>query len=378
MPIVVSPSIPCVLLARAVLLSLVFMFAYSSEGLCAIDDSLVVCAPFRYGNLSIFPIESSYAISHSYLTLEEALRLHRAIIHENNSQTLWIENLSDTDLYIQSCDLIKGGQQDRIIESDLILPAHETSHNLNVFCVERDRSFQCGDEPIATFSSSTEMAPIPHMRITSNHKLTSPLLSPHVGGYTEPDSSQLQLLQSLGTMPQFNSIDDIVQQSIWNDVATVQSSLTTVLHDSVARNISPTSLELTLEHPAVMQKRQAFENKLLSIVWDRPRAIGVVYAIAGKIVGGDIYGSHSLFLSMWPKLLKAISTTAILTKSDSDSLLTTEDVQNFLLSSTHGKTVRNNVNDRTIVAANQSDGSYRFVTSDKKYGTAIHAIYLKK
>ena len=110
MPIVVNPSIPCVLLARAVLLLLVFTFAYSSEGLCAIDDSLIVCPPFRYSSLSIFPVESWDTASHPYLTLEEALRLHRAIIHENNSQALWIENLGDTDLYIQSCDLLKGGQ----------------------------------------------------------------------------------------------------------------------------------------------------------------------------------------------------------------------------------------------------------------------------
>src|SRR5438132_10978348 len=134
-----------------------------------------------------------------------------------------------------------------MIASDMVLPANDTSRELNVYCVEHGRSTKRGTEPIETFSASNEMAPLHHMRVVAKHELTGMTLSSHLGGLTAPDPEQLQLLQSFGQNRQFNMVDDAAQESVWHDVAVAQSSLTSALKDSVTRNQSPTSLELELE-----------------------------------------------------------------------------------------------------------------------------------
>src|ERR1700691_4112584 len=91
----------------------------------ASQDSVLVREPKTYGPLTVWTIEVESKVHHPYLTLEEALRTGQAVIHENNSQRLWIENRSDTDLFVQSSDIIKGGQQDRMVEYDMIVPAHD-------------------------------------------------------------------------------------------------------------------------------------------------------------------------------------------------------------------------------------------------------------
>jgi hypothetical protein len=150
-------------------------------------DSLMIHETFVYGNLSITLLTSPDQLHRNYLTLEQALSTHRAIIHENNSQTLWIENLSDSDLFIQSTDLIKGGQQDRMVANDMIVPARSESRDLHVFCIEQGRSTKRGDEPIETFSGSFEAAPMSHIRVVAKHDLTGMLLSPNLGWQTAPD-----------------------------------------------------------------------------------------------------------------------------------------------------------------------------------------------
>src|SRR5213079_28032 len=119
--------------ARLQYLLIILALLFARNAL-AVDDSLVVRSPHSFDNLTIFLIAAPESVHHPYITLEQALKTGRAVIHENNSQTLWVENKSDSDLFIQSADIIKGGQQDRMIASDMVLPAHDTSRELNVYC----------------------------------------------------------------------------------------------------------------------------------------------------------------------------------------------------------------------------------------------------
>src|ERR1700733_1051949 len=300
---------------KTILLVLVFIAALSAHSTPLFaqppSDSLSVAEPITFGGLTVWMVESPEKNPHTYLTLEEALRNRRAVIHENKSQKLWIENLSGTDLFIQSTDLIKGGQQDRMVASDMIVSAHDTSHSLNVYCIEHDRSFKRGSESLDTFSTSEWMAPLAHTRIVARHELTGKLLTPNVGGMTAPDPEQLKLLESLGEIPQPLGVADAAQESIWHDVKVVQTNMTSALRDSVTRNQSPSSLELALDAKSVSEREHQFEKRFASLAHDRSNAVGFIYAIGGKIRGGDIYGSHSLLAAMWPKLVRAISAEAI-------------------------------------------------------------------
>jgi hypothetical protein len=347
-------------------------------------DSVVIREPKTVGALTIWTIDAENNIHHPYLTLEEALATGRAVIHENNSQTLWIENRSDTDLFLQSSDLIKGGQQDRMVENDMIVPAHDTSTDLNVYCIEHGRSTKRGEEPIETFSASHWMAPLAHTRLVTKHELTGQLLTPHVGGFTAPDTDQLNLLKSLETMQQPFGYIDAAQDAIWNDVSNVQSDLTKALNDSVTRNASPTSLELTLENNSLADRAHKTERKFEDLAKDDDHAVGVVYAINGKLVGAERYGSHALFTAMWPKLLRSISAEAIIeipndVKEPRDAPPTTDDVRQFLTATGNWKSAKKQVNSRTLVKATKSDAAYLFETFDSKYPEgSLHTSWLAK
>ncbi len=349
----------------------------------ASTDSIRIQEPRSVGPLTIWILQAGDGPVHPYLTLEEALQSGRAIIHENNSQRLWIENRSDTDLFLQSADLIKGGQQDRMVANDMIVGAHEISQDLSVYCVEHGRSTKRGTEPIETFSASHWMAPLSHTRLVTQHALTEQLLTPHVGGMTAPDTDQLNLLNSLQLPPpQFGAVD-AAQESVWKDVANTQSELTKKLKDSVTRNASPTSLELTLENNSLADREHATEKKFESIATDDGASVGFVFAINGQIVGAERYATHALFASMWPKLLRSITAEAIIdtpTMNESGNPMPSiEDVKLFMARSGNGKSAREQVNERTLVVASKSDAAYIFETCDSKFNEGnLHGSWIAR
>ncbi len=364
--------------------ALFFLLLLWAKPALASGDSVVVREPKTLGPLTIWLIEGSNETQHPYLTLEQALDTHEAIVHNANSQQLWIENKSDTDLFIQSSDLLKGGQQDRMVMSDMIVPAHDTSRELNVYCIEHGRSTKRGNEPIETFSASHWMAPLSHTRLVAMHKLTEQLLTPHVGGLTAPDTDQLNLMKSLESLPEPFNYVDAAQESIWNDVSNVQTALTQTLNDSVTRNASPTSLELTLENNSLANRERGFQRHLEDLVSDNDRAIGFVYAIDGRIMGAERYGSHALFAAMWPKLLRSIAAEAIIgdslrMKEIGYALPSIGDVQQFLTNPVNGKSSREQVNERTVVEARKSDAAYVFQTFDTQFAaTSMHSTWIAR
>lgn len=348
---------------------LLFLFVRAAPALAQLD-STTVCTPHQLGRLSIWIIDRGDRIPHRYLTLEQALTEGTVTIHNENSQTLWIENRSDTDLFLQAGDLLKGGQQDRMIASDRILPAKDTARDLDVYCIERGRSTKRGSEPLETFSSSHWMAPLAHTRLVARHDLTEKLLTPHVGGLTAPDTDKLKLFQSLGDLPQPFGYIDAAQESVWKDVANVQSGLTAGLKDSVTRNESPTSLELALENNSLADRERSFENRFGDLVKDDSRAVGFVYAIDGKIIGAEQYATHTLFSAMWPKLLRSVVAAALSKSSEpppsSSSIPSAEVIQRFLNAPGNG-TSRQAINARTLIEASKTDDATRFATWDEKY-----------
>jgi hypothetical protein len=357
---------------RSLLISLLFVALHVSATF-AQGDSYALRGPFEHDGLAIYLIESPQTSTHRYLTLERALETGLAVIHENNSQTLWIENRSDSDLFIQSGDIIKGGQQDRMISSDMIVAAHDTNRNLRVYCVEHDRSTKRGTEPIETFSASHELAPISHLRIIAQSDLTMKVLTPHVGGLTAPDPEQARLFSSLQTLPEFNRPDDPAQEAIWHDVGLVQTGLTRSLKDTVTKNESPSSLQLTLESHALGKKQQHTMSELAQALLDDPKATGVVRVLFGEIVAIDNYASHDLFVAMWPKLLRSATAEVLLTKSNGNPLPKSDDVLNYIDRSKHGASAEEQPNERTRTKLVKTDKTYRFSTEDAQFaGSEVH------
>ncbi len=351
-------------IARMKTWSFLFLVLWASTA-TAQHDSTGLWQAQPFDHLQLWLINADDNFSHPYLTLEQALEEGRAIIHNENSQTLWIENRSDTDLFVEAGDLIKGGQQDRMIADDRILPRQDSAHDLNVYCIESGRSTQRGSEPLATFSASHWMAPMAHTRLVIRHDLTEQLLTPQMGGLTAPDSSELELLNSLGNLPQPILYPSAAQEAVWNDVVTVQSALTKHLKDSVTKNASPTSLELSLESSAVADREHSFQHHFEALAKDHPHSVGIAYAIDGKLVGAEIYGTHALFAAMWLKLLRSISAAVIASPElpHNTNTVSEQQVEEFL-NAQGTVTAQQIINARTRVEAAKTSFATRFTTWD--------------
>src|SRR6058998_1547306 len=120
-------------------------------------DNYRLEGPLTQGNLSVFLIHGKDKINgQTFITLQEALVQRKVIVRETRSvNELSIENVSGEEVYVQSGEIVKGGQQDRMLVVDLILPPHSGTIPIAAFCVENGRWSQRGSEAVTVFSSSS-------------------------------------------------------------------------------------------------------------------------------------------------------------------------------------------------------------------------------
>jgi len=126
--------------------------------------------PYTHGNLTVFLIHGEDQLKgKTYLTLDEALEQKKVIVHETkNVNELSIENVSpDGEVFIAAGDIVKGGEQDRVLAFDMILPAKSGKTPINSFCVESGRWQKRGGEEAATFGSSKGQLPTKDLKIAN-------------------------------------------------------------------------------------------------------------------------------------------------------------------------------------------------------------------
>ena len=71
-------------------------------------------------------------------------------------------------MYVQSGDIVKGGQQDRMLGVDLVVPPRSGKISISAFCVEQGRWQKRGNEESTRFSSSTERVATRELKIAAN------------------------------------------------------------------------------------------------------------------------------------------------------------------------------------------------------------------
>jgi len=119
------------------------------------------------------------------------------------------------------------------------------------------------------------------------------------------------------------------QAQIWAKVRETQERLSRSVGAPVAAAASPSSLQLSLAK--LKEAQAAYFDALRSTVESADNIVGYVFAINGKITGGDVYASSALFRKMWRKLLIANITEASSEKNGSRaSPPSLDDVQAFL------------------------------------------------
>jgi hypothetical protein len=141
-----------------------------------------VSGPYTHDNLSLFLIHGSSGGKTSYLTLKDALAQKKVVVHEStNVNELAIENLSDRDVFIQGGDIVKGGEQDRVLSNDFVLGPRSGKTPISAFCVEHGRWSQRGAEPARQFASSAGKADAIGLAFAVNGEVNS------AGLYSSPE-----------------------------------------------------------------------------------------------------------------------------------------------------------------------------------------------
>jgi hypothetical protein len=301
--------------------------------------------PFTEGNLSVFLIHGQDKIKgQTFITLQEALAQKKVIVRETRSvNELTIENVSAEEVYVQSGDIVKGGAQDRMMATDLILPPHSGKISIGSFCVENGRWSQRGIESVAVFNSSANAVASREVKLAAKAKGS--------------------------------------QGDVWREVSEAQTKLSSNVGAVVKSSDSPTSFQLTLENKEVQANADGYVKKLTSLLDSRPDVIGYVFAINGKINSADVYASSALFRKLWPKLLQAsaIESVAELRRGEKFEAPKPAEVKGFLDDSAKGASKEKDVSARVQILTNESEENVFFETRDRAKSDAwVHRNYIRK
>ena len=85
------------------------------------------------------------------------------------------------------------------------------------------------------------------------------------------------------------------QHAMWEEVSKMQCKLSASIGENVAAASSPSSMDLSLDPKVLERRRLTVRQELGSLREKYPQATGMVVAINGKVLGGDLYFTSELF-----------------------------------------------------------------------------------
>jgi hypothetical protein len=300
--------------------------------------------PYTHQNLTVFLVHGKDQTKKTFLTLQEALAQKKVRVYETKDvNELAIRNLSRQDIYVQAGDIVRGGDQDRMISLDFIVPPRSGRMPIAAFCVESGRWNKRGNEESASFTSSENSIATKDLKLAAKSA---------------------------------NS-----QQAVWENVSLAQEKLSRNVGGNVKSLVSVSSFELSVEDVKVKRTSAAYISALAGILRNRPDVIGYVFAINGEVNSADIYASRALFVKLWPKLLKASAVEAIaeLNKDLDVKPVTDETVRGFLADSEQPKAATKDVTSRVRVVTREDDKNVFFETQDRTQKDGwVHRNYIRK
>lgn len=353
-----------------------------------------ISAPLIHENLAVYLVRGPSASGPVPSTLEEALAKGAVIVHETgNVRELKIENKGNEPVFIQFGDLVKGGRQDRVLTTSLLVPPNSGEIAIGAYCVEQGRWSQRGTEDATKFSASSAQifsreakvaiarAPVaesarqsPPAYMQRGERLTPPS---YRGGSDDPQRAEADIPRHVQQRTTTNSSPS-GQGEVWRSVSAVQGMLGERLAAPVAADQSKTSLQLTIENEKLKTAQASFITALETKALEGDDVIGVVFAVNGKLASADIYPSNGLFRKMWPKLVRAAALEAFASRKDgASSSPTVEDADKFLAEAQSGA-----AEERTLagIASHETRQSANVLKVEARSasGTWIHRNFLAK
>ena len=237
--------------------------------------ALELTGPYVYRNLALFAVHDHNTTHHEdILTLQEGLAKKVVTIREvGQVNRLVASNRGDKSVYLQAGDIVKGGQQDRVLQHDAVLPPKSRNVALSAFCVESGRWHGRGREPVRHFASSNATI------MTKRQKMAV-----KVAGR---------------------------QGAVWESVAAAQADLGKNTGHSVRARESATSLQLSLEDKRLGGLVERYVENIERQLPKDPSVVGCAVAVNGKVDSVEVFASPVLFGKMKGKLLKASAAEAV-------------------------------------------------------------------
>jgi hypothetical protein len=346
-----------------------------------------VSGPYTHENLTIFLIHGASAQGPVPLTLDEALAKGTVKVHETGTVgELEIENMGEEEVLVHAGDIVKGGQQDRVVTASLIMKGKSGRIPLSVFCVESGRWAARGAEDVRAFSSVSELLPTreaklamkaPYATAAGTEPATPNIarMSPNAGGAARAPENELETAGEEArqeTRPAAGAAAS-PQSEVWRNVSKIQAALAANLGASVASEDSETSLQLALENEKLAQARKAYIEALEGAGEREADVVGLAFAINGRINSADIYSSNALFRKLWQRLLKAAVTEAIGADKSAPTAPepTAAGVDAFLADAAQGKMSEREAADGQKLETREADTALDFATR-RASGEVVH------
>jgi hypothetical protein len=280
--------------------------------------------PVRYENLSIFPLISKTGADTSrFETLDEGLAAGDVLITEQGNEILRrsrdgrpiptsysgdsvnqlvLPNRGKRPLLLLAGELVSGGNQDRIVGKDRIVPVGEEPLPLDVFCVEHGR--WTGDSK--KFGAANLM------------------VHPSVREKAAVDSDQQQVWNAVqlgSTSPAARTAAGIVAGVAGGRASAAPAPAPAISAQTVEVEVgtdAPTqAYQKIYQSPRVSRSVDEFANEMTrrftraTAGMKGEAVIGVVVAYGGEVAWSDAFASADLFKQYWPKLVRSYVVEAL-------------------------------------------------------------------
>lgn len=256
---------------------------------------------FTYENLRLYPVYAKDSFKTifknvgKYTALQEAIQKNKVKVTEKNAggsvNDLTVENISSDTIIIICGDVVKGGQQDRIVEEDIILAPKSGKKNLKVFCVESGR-----------WSRNTSSA--------GNRN----------GLAMESKPAEFNTYYSKGSMSLRKVVEkDKDQSKVWSKVEEINTTNKTQTSTKTYTAISSSE--------SFSKKLDAYVKFFNSKFADQD-IIGVIVVTGNKVLGCDLFATNAIFKGQLQSLLHSYATEAIL--NGSPVTISTQTVRSYM------------------------------------------------
>ena len=246
-----------------------------------------------FRNLTLIPVYDGGARPlGAYLTLDEGLTSKLVTVKESpdggDVNTLYVSNAAHKPLYVMAGEVVLGGQQDRCLGEDTLIPPGSQHVPVPVFCVEHGR--WTGQ---AAFASTAGMAAGSSIRASAEDGAFA------VGGTTYAMSPAHVAVPAAAPVPVENA-----QQQVWDKVAAKNARFGATPASGTYREV------LNLSAGGAQTTVTPYLKALAGSLGHDPHLVGVVAGVNGRVVTADVFNDPLLFRRLWPKLLRSYAADA--------------------------------------------------------------------